>query len=132
MSKVNMTSWADHCSSSSEDEEETVHVAVEEKEEYVDEKDDVGEGKEPSKKNKGDIPVQYRAFIRHLDPHVQDQELTMELEQIARDQFGSIIKCTYIKHMRPKATQHYQQSNYNFNYVNGYIHVETSEQVRTN
>lgn len=131
-----MTSWADHCSSSSEDEEEAVGAVVEEKEDCVDQadavKEYVGVEKETSNPNKEEIPVEYRAFIRHLDPHVQDAELSMELERIARDQFGCPIKCTNIKLMRPKATQQYQQPNHNFNYVNGYIHVETSEQVRAN
>lgn len=139
MSKTNMTSWADHCSSSSEDEEEAIKL-VEEKEECNDNDVNIvkeGEDEEKeiiaSSKSTEGIPATYRAFIRHLSPTVQDKELVMELEQLAQDHFRSTIKCTYIKLMRPKAAHQYQQqqSNNNFNYLNGYIHVETSEQVRT-
>jgi hypothetical protein len=140
MSKTNMTSWADHCSSSSEDEEQAIKL-VEEKEEcnennnnIVREEDDEEKGITASSKSAEGTPAAYRAFIRHLSPTIQDKELVMELEKLAQDHFRSMIKCTYIKLMRPKAAHQYQQqqSSNNFNYLNGYIHVETSEQVCTN
>ena len=143
MSKTTMQSWADHCSSSEDEAEEypnnndnSKDIAEEEDatklqgiaEDTNNTQNDFFDSYNNNNTNEQTLPTSppFRAFIRNLIPGLVDKDIAQELEELT----NYAIKCSNLKIMRPKAQQQ-QYSNQPPPYCNGYVDVETVEQVTT-
>mmetsp|Transcript_6854 Transcript_6854/g.9985 ORF Transcript_6854/g.9985 Transcript_6854/m.9985 type:complete len:439 (+) Transcript_6854:327-1643(+) len=142
MSKATMQSWADHCSSSEDEAEEypnnndnSKDIAEEEDatklqgiaEETNNTQNDFFDSYNNNNTNEQTLPTSppFRAFIRNLIPGLVDKDIAQELEELT----NYAIKCSNLKIMRPKAQQQ-QYSNQPPPYCNGYVDVETVEQLK--